>query len=94
MLSSGVGTHCVYLPSSSCAPHPRPQPPNPHTGTGAKIGGFAGDALPVARVMASVADTLITHPNVVNGAMLYWPMVPILKCQLHGALWHSQMLVP
>lgn len=34
------------------------------TGTGASIGGFAGDSLPVARAMASVADCLITHPNV------------------------------
>ncbi|KAL2631221.1 hypothetical protein R1flu_015907 [Riccia fluitans] len=42
------------------------------TGTGASIGGFAGDALPVARAMASVADCVITHPNVLNGAMLYW----------------------
>ncbi|CAK9198407.1 unnamed protein product [Sphagnum troendelagicum] len=44
------------------------------TGTGATIGGFAGDALPVARALASVVDCLITHPNVLNGAMLYWPM--------------------
>ncbi|KAL3689116.1 hypothetical protein R1sor_015425 [Riccia sorocarpa] len=44
------------------------------TGTGAAIGGFAGDALPVARAMASVADCVITHPNVLNGAMLYWPI--------------------
>jgi hypothetical protein len=44
------------------------------TGIGAAIGGFAGDALPAARAMSSVVDTLITHPNVVNGAMMYWPM--------------------
>ncbi len=44
------------------------------TGIGAAIGGYAGDALPVARAMASVVDTLITHPNVMNGAQLYWPM--------------------
>jgi hypothetical protein len=48
------------------------------TGVGAKIGGFAGDALPVARVMSSLVDTLITHPNVVNGASLYWPMPNML----------------
>ena len=48
------------------------------TGVGAKIGGFAGDGLPVARVMSSMVDTLITHPNVVNGAMLYWPMPNML----------------
>jgi len=44
------------------------------TGIGAAIGGYAGDALPVARAIAQVADTLITHPNVLNGAQLYWPM--------------------
>eukprot|EP01018_Ginkgo_biloba_P027091 Gb_06555 [translate_table: standard] len=44
------------------------------TGVGASIGGFAGDALPVARAMASVVDCLISHPNVLNAAMLYWPM--------------------
>ncbi|CAM9902250.1 unnamed protein product, partial [Sphacelaria rigidula] len=43
------------------------------TGIGAAIGGYAGDALPVARVMSSVVDNLVTHPNVMNGAMLYWP---------------------
>jgi len=44
------------------------------TGIGAAIGGYAGDALPVARVMAQVCDRLITHPNVLNGAQLYWPL--------------------
>lgn len=44
------------------------------TGVGAAIGGCAGDALPVARVLAQIADTLITHPNVLNGAQLYWPI--------------------
>ena len=34
------------------------------TGVGATIGGFAGDALPVARALASVVDCLISHPNV------------------------------
>jgi Protein of unknown function (DUF3326) len=42
------------------------------TGIGAAIGGYAGDALPVARAIAQVADRLITHPNVLNGAQLYW----------------------
>jgi hypothetical protein len=36
------------------------------TGVNAALGGHAGDAGPVARLFASVADTLITHPNVVN----------------------------
>lgn len=44
------------------------------TGIGAAIGGYAGDALPVARAIAQVCDRLITHPNVLNGAQLYWPM--------------------
>uniref|UniRef100_A0A1D1XQD7 Putative lipoprotein syc1174_c n=1 Tax=Anthurium amnicola TaxID=1678845 RepID=A0A1D1XQD7_9ARAE len=44
------------------------------TGVGAAIGGYAGDALPVARALASVVDCLISHPNVMNAAMLYWPM--------------------
>lgn len=34
------------------------------TGVGAAIGGYAGDALPVARALASVVDCLISHPNV------------------------------
>lgn len=42
------------------------------TGIGAAIGGYAGDAIPVARVLAQVCDRLITHPNVLNGASLYW----------------------
>ncbi|KAI3514623.1 hypothetical protein L1887_13192 [Cichorium endivia] len=33
------------------------------TGVGAFIGGYAGDALPVARTLASVADYVISHPN-------------------------------
>ncbi|CAL4957936.1 unnamed protein product [Urochloa decumbens] len=44
------------------------------TGVGAAVGGFAGDALPVARTLATVADCVISHPNVLNAAMLYWPM--------------------
>jgi Protein of unknown function (DUF3326) len=44
------------------------------TGIGAAIGGYAGDALPVARAIAQTCDRLITHPNVLNGAMLYWPL--------------------
>ena len=38
------------------------------TGIGAAIGGHAGDATPVARMLAAVCDTLITHPNVVNAS--------------------------
>jgi len=38
------------------------------TGLGASVGGHAGDAGAVARLFASVCDTLITHPNVVNAS--------------------------
>lgn len=38
------------------------------TGIGAEIGGHAGDATPVARLLASLCDNLITHPNVVNAS--------------------------
>jgi len=38
------------------------------TGVGAEIGGHAGDATPAARLLASVCDTFITHPNVVNAS--------------------------
>ena len=38
------------------------------TGIGAAIGGHAGDANPVAKLLAGIADTLITHPNVVNAS--------------------------
>ena len=40
------------------------------TGIGAEIGGHAGDAAPVARMLAEACDTLITHPNVVNSSDL------------------------
>ncbi|MCG5059830.1 MAG: DUF3326 domain-containing protein [Limnoraphis sp. WC205] len=48
------------------------------TGVGAAIGGYAGDALPVARAMSQICDRLITHPNVLNGAQLYWPLPNVL----------------
>ena len=38
------------------------------TGVGAEIGGHAGDATPVATLMSSICDLLITHPNVLNGS--------------------------
>ena len=38
------------------------------TGIGAEIGGHAGDATPVAQLLASLCDTLVTHPNVVNAS--------------------------
>ena len=38
------------------------------TGIGSEIGGHAGDATPVAALLAAACDTLITHPNVVNAS--------------------------
>ncbi len=38
------------------------------TGIGAEIGGHAGDAGPVARMIAGLCDSLILHPNVVNAS--------------------------
>lgn len=54
------------------------------TGIGAAVGGYAGDALPVVRAIAQVADTLITHPNVLNGAQLYWPLPNALYVEGYG----------
>lgn len=47
------------------------------TGVGAAIGGYAGDALPVARALASVVDCLISHPNV------WFSSSFVLKYKLH-----------
>ena len=43
------------------------------TGIGCRVGGYAGDAIPAARLLASASECLITHPNVMNGGSLYWP---------------------
>ena len=40
------------------------------TGIGCEIGGYAGDALPTAKLLASASGCLITHPNVMNGGSL------------------------
>jgi hypothetical protein len=42
------------------------------TGIGCDLGGYAGDGLPAARLLAAASGCLITHPNVVNAATLYW----------------------
>ncbi len=42
------------------------------TGIGCDVGGYAGDAIPAARLLASASECLITHPNVMNGGSLYW----------------------
>lgn len=40
------------------------------TGVGASFGGYGGDANPIAKIFASGSKYLLTHPNVVNGAVL------------------------
>jgi hypothetical protein len=42
------------------------------TGVGCAVGGYAGDGLPAARLLAAASGCLVTHPNVLNGAALYW----------------------
>ena len=42
------------------------------TGVGCAVGGFAGDGLPAARLLGAASGCLITHPNVMNAASLYW----------------------
>ena len=42
------------------------------TGVGCAIGGYAGDALPAARLLGAASGCLITHPNALNAAALYW----------------------
>lgn len=54
------------------------------TGIGASIGGFAGDALPAAKLLSAASDMLITHPNVMNGAMMYWPQDNIMYIEGHS----------
>lgn len=41
------------------------------TGIGCSIGGFAGDAAPANKLLASCVDYLIANPNVVNAATLH-----------------------
>jgi hypothetical protein len=42
------------------------------SGIGCELGGYAGDGLPAARLLAAASGCLITHPNVMNAAALYW----------------------
>ncbi len=54
------------------------------TGIAARVGGFAGDAIPLVRSLSSVVDRLITHPNVLNGASLFWPLTNVLYVEGYG----------
>ena len=53
------------------------------TGIGARIGGFVGDATPATNLLASIADRVITHPNVVNGVELYLAKPNVLYVEGH-----------
>lgn len=67
------------------------------TGIGASIGGYAGDALPAARLLSCVVDRLITHPNVLNGVCsscshhtsfndaIYLHNIRVVTCPLHSS---------
>ncbi|MDX2271939.1 MAG: DUF3326 domain-containing protein [Cyanobacteriota bacterium] len=54
------------------------------TGIGCSVGGYAGDGLPIARALAAAVDILITHPNVLNGASLFWPLPNTLYVEGYG----------
>ncbi|GAB2234025.1 hypothetical protein Droror1_Dr00003261 [Drosera rotundifolia] len=47
-------------------------------GVGVAIGGFADNAFPVAYAPAFVVVCLISHPNVLNAAMIYWPIESVI----------------
>jgi hypothetical protein len=38
------------------------------TGVGAEVGGHAGDAGPLTKLLGSICDAVVTHPNVVNAS--------------------------
>ncbi|WP_231605387.1 DUF3326 domain-containing protein [Synechococcus sp. CBW1006] len=57
---------------SGCAAPPLPTLLVIPTGVGCAVGGYAGDGLPAARLLAAASGCLITHPNVMNAAALYW----------------------
>ena len=54
------------------------------TGIGAAVGGHAGDATPAATLVASVCDTLVTHPNVLNASDII--QVPPNALYVEGSL--------
>ena len=54
------------------------------TGIGAAIGGYAGDGMSIARAMGQICDRVITHPNVLNGAQLYWSEPHIYYVEGYG----------
>jgi hypothetical protein len=41
------------------------------TGIGAAFGGYAGDAAPTAKLLGSITNFVVTHPNVINASDFY-----------------------
>ncbi len=56
----------------SAAPPPLPTLLLIPTGVGCEQGGYAGDGLPAARLLAAASGCLVTHPNTLNAALLGW----------------------
>ncbi|MGD1903226.1 MAG: DUF3326 domain-containing protein [Geitlerinemataceae cyanobacterium] len=54
------------------------------TGIAAAVGGYAGDAIPVVRALAEASDRVITHPNLLNGAQLYWNAPDLFYVEGYG----------
>lgn len=63
------------------------------TGIGASIGGFAGDALPVARTLSSVVDCLISHPNqcFIGQCRMFYMLKAMLLTALQKAYGHYNL---
>ncbi len=60
------------------------------TGIGAEIGGHAGDATPAAALLASVCDSLITHPNVLNASDMI--QIPANALYVEGSVISRMMM--
>ncbi|HEV3459119.1 MAG TPA: DUF3326 domain-containing protein [Thermoanaerobaculia bacterium] len=58
----GAGVGSLFFPGKAVAVSIIP------TGIGCSIGGYAGDAAPVSRLLASTVDYLVTNPNAVNAS--------------------------
>lgn len=60
------------------------------TGIGAAFGGYGGDANPIAKILSCTNKYLLTHPNVVNGAVL--SDIPANLIYLEGYLLDQYLL--
>ena len=64
------------------------------TGIGCDIGGFAGDALPTAKLLASASGCLITHPNVMNGGSLSEKNNNIFYVEGYSSVSYTHLTLP